>query len=382
MSLKICAVTGSRADWGLLSSVLARLRDDPGFTLQIIVTGQHLTPQAGRTSSVIEEEGFSIDFSADMGIDDRDDPASLTRAMGRGMIALADGLERLNPDLMLIAGDRYEILGAAQAALMARVPIAHLYGGDVTEGAIDELIRHALTKLSHLHFVTNEPAARRVIQMGEDPAQVYCVGSPALDHIHDLKTLDRTVFFQRIGMIPRRFNGLVTFHPVTQETDSLSQCQEMLAALESMGPETGWILTGSNADPQGQQISALLKDFARGYENALFVNSLGTSLYLNALRHVDVVVGNSSSGLYEAPSFGTPTVNIGTRQKGRLKAPSVVDCLPEREAIGTAIHTAIPLKGQFFENPYGDGYSASRIVNYIKGLKDPRSLCKKVFHNL
>lgn len=383
MPLKLCAVTGSRADWGLISPVLQLLRDDPDFTLRLVATGQHLAGGADRTDRTIEEAGFSIGHRIEMGLSDgHDDPLALTRALGREIAGFAPVMDSEKPDFLMIAGDRYEALGAVQAALLARIPVIHMYGGDITEGAIDDLIRHAITKLSHLHFVTNKESARRVIQMGEDPARVHCVGSPALDHIHRVAHLERHDFFRKLSFAPRAITGLVTFHPVTQESDSLGQCEELLAALDSFGPEAGWILTGSNADPEGQTLTRRLQDFAKTRENVCFIYSMGTDLYLNALRHANVVVGNSSSGLYEAPSFGTPTVNIGTRQKGRLKAACVLDCPPARDAIVTAIRKALPLKDGVYENPYGDGHSAERIISHLKTLKNQNHLCKKVFYDL
>jgi len=249
----------------------------------------------------------------------------------------------------------------------------------VTEGAVDDLLRHAITKMSHLHFVTSQDARKRVIQMGENPESVYCVGSTGLDHIHTMEKMDKDVFFESIGFRPRTKNLIMTFHPVTLETNSPDQCREMLKALECLEEDVGIILTGSNADSEGLEITARVKAFAESHENACFHQSLGTMRYLNALRHVDVVVGNSSSGLYEAPSFGIPTVNIGNREKGRLKASTVIDCPAEKDAILDAIQEALTRPRGAGENPYGDGHSAARIVEVLRSIQNPEALCRKVF---
>ncbi len=377
MALKIAAITGSRADWGLMSPVLKLMRDDPHFDLRLIVTGQHIP---AKTDEAIRDQGFIIHKTLDIGLDGDDTAAAITRALGREIMALSDAFNEMEPDLLLLTGDRYEMLGAAQAALIAQIPMAHMFGGDVTEGAIDDSIRHAITKLSHIHLVTNIEAQKRVIQMGENPANVHLVGSPSLDHIHTVRQMDRQEFFEAISFAPREKNYLITFHPITQAANSLEQCAEMLAALEGLGNKAGLIFTGSNADPQGVRITGMIKAFVNKHENACYHESLGTELYLNALRHVDAVVGNSSSGLYEAPSFGTWTINIGDRQEGRLKAASVIDCLPDREAIMKAVLKLKDKKPKNVKNPYGDGHSAERIINTLKNIDNIKGLHKKKFH--
>jgi UDP-N-acetylglucosamine 2-epimerase (non-hydrolysing)/GDP/UDP-N,N'-diacetylbacillosamine 2-epimerase (hydrolysing) len=379
--LKICAVTGSRADWGHLAVPLAVLRDSPAFELRIAVTGQHLTEDAGGSLQLIEEEGFRVDARIDLELDD-DTPRDITKAIGRGVIGFADALAVIKPDLLLVLGDRYEILAAVQAALIARIPVAHISGGDVSEGALDESIRHAITKMAHIHFVTNADSARRVCQLGEDPLHVHVVGSPALDRLRLAPRMTRAEFFEAVGLRPRLKNLLITFHPVTLEEDSEQQCAEMIAALADLGHDCGLILTGANYDAAGRAINAQLLAFSKSRANAVMHSSLGSVRYISALANVDLVLGNSSSGLCEAPSFRIPTVNIGTRQKGRLRASSVLDCDPDRRSIRAAIDRAFELDCSDVENPYGDGYSAERIARHLAAVSNPQGLLKKHFHDI
>lgn len=376
--LKICAVTGSRADWGLLSPLLALLRADKAFALDLVVTGQHLVPAQDNTAQEIEREGFAISARIDMLLAS-DASLAVVKSMGLAVVGFADAFARLAPDLLLVLGDRYEILAAVEAATIARLPVAHLCGGDITEGAMDDAIRHAVTKLSHLHFVTNEAAAQRVRQLGEDSTRVHCVGSPGLDRIRQTKLLDRAAFFKRVGLAPRAYNLLVTFHPETLNADPLAQCLELLVALHELGPEFGVIFTGSNADPGGRGVDRLVGEFVATHDNARTHPSLGAALYFSALSHVNAVVGNSSSGLYEAPSFRIPTVNIGDRQRGRLRAASVIDCVAERRAIEAAVRRALTLDCTGVTNPYGDGHASERIVAVLRNLGDPRQLVHKRF---
>jgi UDP-N-acetylglucosamine 2-epimerase (non-hydrolysing)/GDP/UDP-N,N'-diacetylbacillosamine 2-epimerase (hydrolysing) len=311
-----------------------------------------------------------------------DTTQDVTRSLATAVAGFADLIARTSPDLLLVLGDRYEILGAAVAAMMARVPIAHLCGGDVTEGAVDEAIRHSITKMAHLHFVTNADAARRVAQMGENPAHIYTVGNPALDRFRDLKPVNKAEFFASLGLSPGHRNALVTFHPVTLEKDSAAQCHEMLEALNSLGPQVGLIFTGTNADPEGMRVGQRIRDFVDAHANAVMVPSLGTERYLSALALVDVVIGNSSSGLCEAPSFGIPTVNIGNRQGSRLRAASVIDCPAERARILEAIERAFNLDCTGIRNPYGDGHAAERIVTVLEKIHNPTDLLHKRFFGL
>ena len=375
---KILAVTGSRADWGYLAPPLALLRDDEAFELTIAATGQHLTPQGATSLATIAAEGFAIDERVDLQLD-ADTALGVSRSLGLGVIGFADVLARRRPDLLFVLGDRYEILAAVQAAMIARTPVAHLAGGDVTEGAIDDAIRHSITKMSHLHFVTNAEAARRVRQLGEDPARIHNVGSTGLDRIALVKPMARDAFFASVGLKPRARNAVVTFHPATLAADSDRQCGQLLAALGDAGRDMGLIFTGANADVGGRAIDAQIGEFARRHDNAIVVPSLDSAGYFSALTHVDLVIGNSSSGLYEAPSFRLPAVNIGDRQTGRIRAASVIDCPPERQAISAAIARALALDCSDVTNPYGDGHASERILATLKRIEDPQDLLKKRF---
>jgi len=299
------------------------------------------------------------------------------------MIGFAECLERLNPDLLLVPGDRFEMLAAASAALIRRLPIAHVGGGDVTAGAIDEAIRHSITKMSHLHFVSSAGAARRVRQLGEDPATIHHVGNPSLDLIERLAALDRPAVEEAIGLKLRERNLLVTFHPVTlAEQPAAMPFAELLKALDALGPDIGLIFTRPNADPFGRVLLGMIDAFVQGHANAVAHTSLGQTLYFSLLRQVSAVVGNSSSGLLEAPSFRIPTVNVGDRQRGRERAASVIDTPADATAIGEAIAKAFALDCAKVVNPYGDGKAGPRIVNVLETLEDPTRLIVKTFHDL
>ena len=378
MSLKVCAVTSSRADWGLLAPVLALLRDDPVFDLSIVVTGQHLAAGAGNTARDITGDGFKIAESIDMHLTG-DTPEAVTASLAAAIKGYGAAYARLKPDVLLVLGDRYEIQGAVTAAVLAAIPVAHIAGGDVTEGAVDDAFRHAMTKMSHLHFVTTEDAGRRVRQLGEDPARVFVTGSPGLDRIRTVALMERDAFFAAVGLKPGAKNLMITFHPETLAADTENHCREMLAALDRLGPDIGLLFSGSNADVQGVAIGTLIADFVAKHANAVLHASLGSARYFSALKHVDAVVGNSSSGLYEAPSFGIPTVNIGDRQKGRARAASVIDVVPQRDTIFAAIQRAFTLDCKSVANPYGDVHAAERIVKQLKKLREPKALLKKRF---
>lgn len=378
--MRILAVTGTRADWGLLAPVLELIREDVRFDLRLMVTGQHLEPDS-RSVQAIHEEGFVIDYQVDMQLGEDDGPASLADSMGRALSGTGSVLAEAQPDLVLVLGDRYEILAVASAAVLARVPLAHLCGGDLTEGAMDDAIRHAVSKLSALHFVSNEEAAARVRQLGEDPGRVHCVGSPGLDRIRLHEPLSRETFFRELGIAPRERNLLITFHPPTLSADAEAQCEVMLTALSSF-PEVGMIFTGSNADPGGRVIDTAVREFAKRNDNAVFCASLGSRRYFAALAHVDAVVGNSSSGLYEAPSFAVPTVNIGDRQARRPRSASVIDCAADAGEIRSAIERAFELDCSGVVNPYGDGRAAERIVERLAAIECPERLIRKSFVDL
>ena len=378
---KVAVVTGSRAEYGLLYWVLHDLRAAAGVELQLIVTGMHLSPEFGMTVNVIEKDGFAIARRVEMLLSS-DTAGGVAKSMGLGVMGMSDALEQLRPDVVLVLGDRFEILAAVQACLVHNIPVAHIAGGDTTEGAFDESIRHAITKMAHVHFATNELSARRVRQLGEDPRHVHVVGNPGLDHLKRMPLLDRAALADSLGAPLGARNLLITFHPVTLEPgESERQFGELLAALEATGDDTTLWFTRPNADTGGRAISALLDSWAAKHPARVHVHSsLGQLRYLSLMAQVDAVVGNSSSGLYEAPSFRIPTVNIGDRQRGRLATSSVLDCAPERAAIQATLVRALALDCSAVVNPYGDGESSARIVSALAALPPRAELLKKHFH--
>lgn len=380
---RICVVTGSRAEYGLLYWMLHDLRDDSAVELQLVVTGMHLANEFGMTVREIEADGFPIARRIPI-LQASDDAGGVARAIALGVMGMSDALQQLAPDVVVVLGDRFEILAAAQACLVHKVPLAHIAGGDVTEGAFDESMRHAITKMAHLHLVTNEDAARRVRQMGEDPEHIHVVGSPGLDHLRRRPLLDRATLAQELGAPLGKRNLLVTFHPVTlADDDGQGEFEELLAALATTDAETCLWFTRANADTGGRAIAARLDEWAASQGARVQIRtSLGPLRYLSLMARVDAVVGNSSSGLYEAPSLGVPTVNIGSRQRGRLAARSVLHCRPERAEIAAALRAAAALDCSGVTNPYGDGRSADRIVALLRALPPASAMLRKRFHSL
>jgi GDP/UDP-N,N'-diacetylbacillosamine 2-epimerase (hydrolysing) len=380
---KICVVTGTRADYGCLRWVMDGIRKTPGLELQLIATGMHLSPEFGLTYREIEQDGFVIDSKIEILLSS-DTPTALAKSMGLGLIGFGETLQRLRPDLLLVLGDRFEIFSAAAAATVARIPIAHAHGGETTEGAFDEAMRHSITKMSHLHFVAAEEYRQRVIQLGEDPGRVFLVGGLGVDKIKKLNLLGREALETALGFKLGDKNLLITFHPATLENSpSGQQMQELLCALETT-EDTHLIFTMPNADTGGRAVIAMIEKFVANRPNARAYSSLGDLRYLSCIRHVDGVVGNSSSGLTEVPSFGKGTVNIGDRQRGRLKAASVIDCKPDREAIGAALRQLYSpaFRGALaaVRNPYGDGGASEKIVRLLKD-QPLEYILKKSFHD-
>ncbi len=378
MTRRIDIFTGGRADWGLLSVPARALAATPGVAVAVIATGQHAGAQG--TLAAVQQDFQGPVGLVDMGIAD-DSGAALSHAMARLQHGLTDHLAEARPDLLLLLGDRYEVLTAATVATMLSIPIAHIAGGDVTEGAMDDALRHAISKLSHLHFATTHEARRRLLAMGEQPDRVVVSGSPGIDRLLGESQIDRHGFFQAVGLEPRQRNIVVAFHPVTLADNSMDQLRGMLGALAHLGDEIGIIFTGVNADPGFLSVDTAIAEFCSGRANAVRRASLGSHLYANALRHCDAVVGNSSSGLYEAPTFRTPTVNIGDRQAGRLRAASVIDCDGAAQAVLGALHAAFALDCSGVTNPYGDGTAGAIIARHLAGLDDPRRLLRKRFHD-
>lgn len=385
MTRKICIVTGTRAEYGLLRAVIAGLRQGDGVQLQLVVTGAHLSPEFGLTYREIEADGVPIDAKVEMLVS-ADTATGVAKSIGLGLIGMADAFERLQPDIVVVLGDRYEVLAAATAALVAGIPLAHLHGGETTEGAFDEAIRHAVTKMSHLHFVAAEEYRRRVIQLGEQPEHVFLVGGLGVDAIQRVQLLDRAALEQSLDFKLGAKNLLITFHPVTLDEAGSSEQQmtELLAALATLR-DTHLIFTMPNADNGSRALAALLEAFASEHPHARMYTSLGLLRYLSCLKWVDGVVGNSSSGLAEAPTLKTGTVNIGTRQQGRLKASSVIDCAPTRQSIENAIAglytPAFRSQLQATINPYGEGGASEKIVRTLR--EQPlQGLVRKSFHNI
>lgn len=367
---KICAVTGSRAEYGLLYWLMKGIQQDDALELQVIATGMHLSPEFGLTYKVIEDDGFVINAKVEMLLSS-DTPVGITKSIGLGVIGFADALDRLRPDILVLLGDRYEILAAAQAALVIRIPVAHLHGGETTEGVIDEAIRHAVTKMSHFHFVAAERYRQRVIQLGERPENVLVFGAPGLDSINRLNLLGRDDLEKSLGFQLGKTFFLVTYHPVTLSDQSPEQAmRELFSALDHF-MDAKIIFTKPNADTDGRMICRLIDNYAAHQRGRVMVSaSLGQLKYLSALKHADVVIGNSSSGLIEAPALKKPTVNLGDRQKGRLKAPSVIDCSETEASIVAAIKQALSVDFQRSLSgtisPYGDGNASEKIKEFLK----------------
>lgn len=378
---KVCVVTGTRAEYGLLRWVIEGVQQSPVLDLQLIVTGMHLSPEFGLTVKEIEADGYHINRKIEMLLSS-DTSVGVTKSMGLGMIGFADALSELKPDLMLLLGDRYEIFAAASAAMIARVPIAHLHGGEATEGLIDESIRHSVTKMSHFHFVASMEYRQRVIQLGEHPDRVFNVGGLGIDSIHRLNLLSKVELEEAIGFRFLNKNLLVTFHPVTLECNTSSnQMAELLAALSELS-DTGLIFTMPNADTEGRGLFNQINEFCKKNVNAKAYTSLGQLRYLSCIRYIDGVIGNSSSGLLEVPSFKKGTINIGDRQKGRLKSLSVIDCMPNRASISESINILFSRDFQEkllkVENPYGNGGASGLIIQLLEE-RPIEGLLKKVF---
>jgi GDP/UDP-N,N'-diacetylbacillosamine 2-epimerase (hydrolysing) len=384
MNRKICVITGTRADYGLLRWVMQGIKNDVDLNLQIIATGMHLSPEFGLTFKAIEDDGFEIDRKVEM-LTSSDTPVGIAKSMGLGMIGFADAFNELNPDLIVVLGDRFEIFAAVAAALVARIPVAHLHGGETTEGAFDEAFRHSITKMSHMHFVAAVEYKQRVIQLGEQPKNVFLVGGLGIDNIKRLMLLDRNALEADLGFKFGIKNLLITFHPVTLENASaVTQMQALLAALAKL-EDTQLIFTMPNADTNGRTLIKMVEQFASQHSNAHAFTSLGQLHYLSCIAQVDGVVGNSSSGLAEVPSFKKGTVNIGDRQCGRLQATSVINCKPNQKSIAEGINILYSPSFQVnlsqVRNPYGEGGASEKIVNTLK-IININDIVKKKFYKL
>jgi len=370
---RVCIFTGTRAEYGLLKPLMDEIKSDPDLELQIIASCMHLSPEFGLTYKEIEKDGFKIDEKVEMLLSS-DTPSGIVKSMGLGMIGYTDALNRLKPDITVVLGDRFEALAFAIASFVNRIPIAHLYGGEATEGLIDEGIRHCITKLSYLHFTSTEEYRKRVIQLGEEPERVFNVGALGIDNIKKMKLLTKDEIESKLGIKFKSKNLLITYHPVTLKKDeSEKEFKALLNVLREL-KDTLLIFTKPNADTEGRRIIKLIEEFVKeNNHKAIVFTSLGQLYYLSIMQYVDAVVGNSSSGIIEAPSLKVPTINIGDRQKGRIKAESIIDCKGTEEDIKRALD--IIYDKNFREslkninNPYGDGNSAVRIKEILKTYK-------------
>ena len=380
---KVCVITGTRAEFGQLKGVMEGIQKSKILGLQVVVTGMHLSPEFGMTVNTIVNEGIKVNRRVEMLLSS-DSSVGLTKSIGLGVIGFADALEELKPDLILILGDRYEILAAAVAAMVARIPIAHIHGGESTEGVIDESIRHSLSKMSHLHFVATEEYGKRVSQLGENPDNIYNVGGLGVDSLQNIKLLSKAELEKVLGYSFLKKNLLITFHPVTLEKDTVAPQMDHLLAALSLLNDVGLIFTMPNSDTDGRVLQNKVKDFCSNRPHANFYTSLGQVKYLSCMKHVDGVVGNSSSGIAEAPSFKKGTIDIGDRQRGRVKAKSIIECEPKCEKIFKAIEK---LFSQDFQeklsqvkNPYGFGGASKKIIETLENISF-KNLLKKRFYD-
>ncbi len=382
---KICVITGSRAEYGLLSGLMKAIQQEPDFQLQVIATNMHLSPEFGLTYKDIERDGFQIDKKVEMLLSS-DTPNATTKSVGLAIIGFADAFDDLKPDLILVLGDRFEILAAVSAALFYKIPVVHLHGGEITEGAYDDCIRHAITKMSHLHFTSTEAYRRRVIQLGEAPERVFNVGAIGVENIKHIPLWSKQQLEDYLQFSLGERSFLVTFHPVTLERATAElQFTNLLAALEEY-PEYKIIFTYPNSDTDGRIIIQMIQSFMeKNKDRSIAVPSLGLVRYLSALQYVTAVVGNSSSGIIEVPSFGIPTLDIGDRQKGRIAAPSVIHCGPSKEEIIEGLEivcsNTIRIVAQRKENPYEKHGTISQIIEILRKYSLD-SLIKKSFYNL
>jgi len=381
---KVCIVTGTRAEYGLLYWLMKEIEASLKLELQIIVTGMHLSPEFGLTYQQIEKDGFTINKKVEMLLSS-DSEIGVTKSIGLGMIGFAEVLNELNPDLITVLGDRFEMFAAVSAAMVAKIPVAHLHGGEATEGLIDESIRHCITKMSHLHFTATEDYRRRVIQLGESPDRVFNVGAIGIDNIEKLPLLSKQEFEQSIQFKLAKRNLLVSFHPVTLEKEtSQLQFNHLLNALDKLDG-VNIIFTKSNADTNGRVINKMIDDYVSCHlDKTIAFDSLGQLRYLSAMQYVDGVVGNSSSGLLEAPSFSIGTINIGDRQRGRIKADSVIDCFPTEDSIAEALQklfsTEFAESVKQMVSPFGGGGVAVKVTAIIESV-NLEGVIKKQFYD-
>ena len=379
---KICVITATRAEYGLLKPLVKQLMRTPGVETQLVATGAHLVESLGNTWQEIEKDNIGIYKKIPIQ-SQGDESYHATLTMANALVQFGKYFQEEKPDLLVVLGDRTEILAFCAAAVNEHIPIAHIHGGELTQGAVDDSIRHAVTKMSYLHFTSTEEYRKRVIQMGEEPGRVYHVGALGVENILNEELLSRELLEGAAGFPASQDYAVVTFHPVTLEPDTaISQVKELFAAMQAK-PELFYLITKANADAGGRAINEFMERMSANCPNMKLVASLGVKRYLSAVKYARFVLGNSSSGIIEAPSLGVPTVNIGDRQKGRIMAGSVLCCEPEQKQILAAMEQAMHMAGGRWENPYGDGCTSKKIVNVLKGwLEEGRIYLKKKFYDI
>lgn len=378
---KICIVTGTRAEYGLLYWLIKGVNEDPELELQLVVTGMHLSPEFGLTWKQIEQDGFPIARKIEILLSS-DTSVAISKSMALAQLSFAEAFDQLQPEIVVLLGDRTETFAVASAALIAGIPIAHIHGGELTEGAYDDAIRHSITKMSHLHFAATDVYRKRVIQLGESPETVFNTGAIGLDNIKKLQLLSKENFENSIGRKLLKKNFLITFHPVTLEKQSAGeQFQQLLQALDKL-EDTLLIFTKPNSDKGGRIIIQMIDEYVNQHPfKAIAFTSLGQVRYLSAVQYMNAVVGNSSSGIIEVPMFNVPTINIGDRQKGRIMGPTIINCQPDEKDITTAINKALAFdKTQKWKHPYGNGDASEKILEIIK--KTEKIDLKKKFYDI
>lgn len=387
MKKSICVITGTRAEYGLLFPLIKRISSDDSLNLKLVVTGAHLSPEFGLTYKQIESDGFEIDKKIDILLSS-DTISSISKSMGLAMIGFGEYFEQNKPDMVVVLGDRYEIFAATCAAAMSKIPIAHIHGGETTEGATDEFLRHSITKMSYLHFTSTQQYAKRVMQLGEAPERVFNVGAIGIENIKTMNLLSKQDLERSIDFPLNAPYALITFHPVTMEVDSAKQqFTELLKAIDGFD-QMKFIITKANADADGRIINKMIDEYtAKNPSRVICFSSMGQLRYLSAMKYCSFVLGNSSSGIIEAPAFFIPTINIGDRQRGRVQAESIIDCPPVCNEIRKAMCLALghnkEKQFKIMQNPYGDGNVSIKILEVMKRfLYDIKIDLKKVFYNI
>lgn len=385
MKKVIGILTATRAEYGLLKNIILKLNKKPEYDVRVLVTGMHLSSEFGYTYKEIEKDGINIDKKVEILLSS-DDSEAVSKSMGLAMIGFGEYFREKRPDMLIVLGDRYETLAVCMAASNARIPIAHLYGGEITEGALDNAIRHSISKLSYLHFTSTEEYRKRVIQLGEEPSRVFCVGAMGIENIVSEKLMTKEELEKSIGMKLDVPYSVVTFHPVTLEENTAGKQIDQLLKYMDSRKDMKYIITKANADEGGQQINQKIDDYVNCHNNAKAFFSLGIKRYLSALKYAHMIMGNSSSGLLEAPSFKIPTINIGDRQKGRITAESVICCKPEFKDIKRSVERAETVqfrqKLKDVKNPYGDGNTSEKIIEIINREMYKGINLKKKFYDI